>query len=49
MAIPGESRGPDPPYQSWRLFETVILKSTQTYITFKLADFFNEKRVEFCH
>ena len=39
--IQGEGPGgPDPPYQTWPLFETKILTSTRSYITLKLADFF---------
>ena len=30
----------DPPYQTWRLFETEIFTSTGLYVTFKLSDFF---------
>ena len=38
--IPGEGPDPPSPHQTWRLFETEILTSTGSYITFYLADFF---------
>ena len=43
------SRPPPPPHQTWRLFETKILTSTASYITFWVADLFNETCVAFCH
>ena len=33
----------DPPYQTWRLFETEIFTSTGLYVTFKLSDFLKIK------
>ena len=39
----GGSRDLDPPYQTWRLFETEIFTSTGLYVTFKLSDFLKIK------
>lgn len=49
VADPGGIRGIQTPYQTWRLLDTGIVTSTGSYITFKVADYFNETRVEFCH
>ena len=38
---------PSPAYQTWRFFETEILTSKGSYITFKLADFLVKRALHF--